>query len=135
MCVGDIGIRRRSPSARRGASDGLMFSHVGWSELVLLAVVGLVVFGPDRLPKAASDAVRALRELRAMARGAAADLKAELGPEMADLDLASLHPRRLVASVLDDDEGPGPARPASRPRVMTPALVPGQPAPYDADAT
>jgi len=111
-----------------------MFSHVGWSELVLLAVVGLVIFGPDRLPKAAADAVRALRELRAMARGAAADLKAELGPEMADLDLASLHPRRLVASVLDDD-GPAPAKPTGRAQVMTPALAPGQPAPYDADAT
>ena len=112
-----------------------MFSHVGWSELVVLAVVGLIVFGPDRLPKAASDAVRALRELRAMARGAAADFKAELGPEMADLDLASLHPRRLVASVLDDDEPAAASRPVSRPQPLTPALVPGQPPPYDADAT
>jgi sec-independent protein translocase protein TatB len=111
-----------------------MFNHVGWSELLVLAVVGLVIFGPDRLPKAAADAVRALRELRKLARGAAADLKAELGPEMADLDLASLHPRRLVASVLDDEE-PAGVKPVSRPQAMTPALVPGQPPPYDADAT
>src|SRR5947199_5460604 len=112
-----------------------MFSHVGWSELLVLAVIGLVIFGPDRLPKAAADAARALRQLRSLARGAAADLKAELGPEMADLDLASLHPRRLVASVLDDDEaGAVDVRPMSRPQVMTPALAPGQAPPYDADA-
>ena len=109
-----------------------MFSHVGWSELALLAVVGLVIFGPDRLPKAASDAVRALRELRAMARGAAADLKAELGPEMADLDLASLHPRRLVGSILDEGE----QVPAPLPGVAaSPTLPPGETPPYDVDAT
>jgi sec-independent protein translocase protein TatB len=113
-----------------------MFSHVGWSELLVLAVVGLVVFGPDRLPKAAADAVRAVRQFRTLARGAAADLKAELGPEIADLDLASLHPRRIVASVLDDDEPVTSVAPVSRPQVMAPAaLGPGEPPPYDADAT
>ncbi|MBV9096651.1 MAG: twin-arginine translocase subunit TatB [Frankiaceae bacterium] len=112
-----------------------MFSHVGWSELVVLAVVGLVIFGPDRLPKAAADAVRAVRQLRTLARGAAADLKAELGPEIADLDLASLHPRRIVASVLDDNDEPAAAMPASRAPAMAPALGPGEQPPYDADAT
>jgi len=115
-----------------------MFNHVGWSELLVLAVVGLVVFGPERLPKAAADAVRAVRQLRNLARGAAADLKAELGPEMAELDLASLHPRRLVASVLDDDEpavlGSSPSS-LARPPVLAAALAPGQAPPYDADAT
>jgi len=108
-----------------------MFSHVGWSELLVLAVVGLVVFGPDRLPKAIADGVRAVRQLRTLARGAAADLKAELGPEMADLDLASLHPRRIVASVFDDDDA---AKPVSRAQALAPAAAPGQ-TPYDADAT
>jgi sec-independent protein translocase protein TatB len=116
-----------------------MFNHVGWSELLVLAVVGLVVFGPERLPKAAADAVRAVRQLRNLARGAAADLKAELGPEMAELDLASLHPRRLVASVLDDDDEPVVlgSSPSSlaRPPVLAAALAPGQAPPYDADAT
>jgi len=112
-----------------------MFSHVGWSELLVLAVVGLVIFGPDRLPKAAADAVRAVRQLRTLARGAAADLKAELGPEIADLDLASLHPRRIVASVLDDDEPAAATAPVSRAHVMAPALGPGEQPPYDADAT
>jgi len=111
-----------------------MFSHVGWGELALLAIVGLVIFGPDRLPKVISDAARALRELRKMARGAADDIKAELGPEMADLDLASLHPRRLVSSFLDDDPDPGVPAPLPEP-VPAEGLEPGETPPYDLDAT
>jgi sec-independent protein translocase protein TatB len=107
-----------------------MFDHLGWSELIVLAIVGLIVLGPDRLPKAASDAAKMLRQLRAMARNATADLKSELGPEMADLDLASLHPRRLVSSALwDDDETPTPPTRSYIP------LTPGEKPPYDADAT
>jgi sec-independent protein translocase protein TatB len=108
-----------------------MFHNLGWSELVLLAVLGLLIFGPDRLPKVASDAVRMLRELRTMARGAAADLKAELGPEMADLDLASLHPRRIVGSFLTDDDV-AEARPGT---VTAGVLAAGETPPYDTDAT
>jgi sec-independent protein translocase protein TatB len=109
-----------------------MFSDVGWGELLVLALVGLVIFGPDRLPKAAADAARMLRQLRAMAKNATADLKAELGPEMADLDLASLHPRRMVQGIWDDEAGPDATTAA--PRRAKP-LGPGEPPPYDADAT
>ena len=109
-----------------------MFHNIGWSELVVLGVLGLLIFGPERLPKVASDAVRMLRELRTMARGAAADLKAELGPEMADLDLASLHPRRIVGSILDDEE---PGLPAPLPTATAAVLAPGEKPPYDLDAT
>jgi sec-independent protein translocase protein TatB len=105
-----------------------MFDHLGWSELIVLAIVGLIILGPDRLPKAASDAAKMLRQLRAMARNATADLKAELGPEMADLDLASLHPRRFVQSVLDDEGEPYRGREPS-------TLAAGEQPPYDDDAT
>jgi sec-independent protein translocase protein TatB len=108
-----------------------MFHNIGWTELLVLGVIGLIIFGPDRLPKAASDAVRMLRELRTMARGAAADLKAELGPEMADLDLASLHPRRIVGTILNDDQ----QVPAGLPAPTATALLPGEVPPYDPDAT
>src|SRR3954468_14719972 len=105
-----------------------MFNQIGWSELIVLAIVGLVVLGPERLPQGAAHAARMLRQLRAMARSATADLKAELGPEMADLDLASLHPRRMMQSVLDDDEEPYSGR------QPTP-LAAGEQPPYDQDAT
>jgi sec-independent protein translocase protein TatB len=73
-----------------------MFNNLGLPEILLLAVIGLLVFGPERLPKAAADAGRFLRQLRQMARNATNELKTELGPEFAELDIASLHPRRLV---------------------------------------
>jgi sec-independent protein translocase protein TatB len=107
-----------------------MFDHLGWSELIVLAIVGLIVLGPDRLPKAASDATKMLRQLRTMARNATADIKAELGPEMADIDLASLHPKRMLSDAFwDDDDKPVPPTKTYAP------LTPGEAPPYDAEAT
>jgi|SRR5437660_3226900 len=111
-----------------------MFDHVGWGELMVLAIVGLVVLGPDRLPKAAADAAKWLRELRRMARNATQDIKAELGPEMADLDLASLHPRRIMSSALWDDDDPRFPAPTPPTRAYVPLSADETP-PYDADAT
>lgn len=111
-----------------------MFDHVGWSELIVLAVVGLVVLGPDRLPKAAADAAKWLRELRKMARNATQDIKAELGPEMADLDLASLHPRRIVSSALWDEDESETAVTTAPTRAYVP-LASDESPPYDAEAT
>jgi sec-independent protein translocase protein TatB len=108
-----------------------MFGNLGWEEVLVLAVLGLVIFGPDRLPKAIGDAARMLRELRAMARGAATDLKSELGPELADLDLRGLHPRRLVEDIFNEDD------PSATPRQRraSVALEAGERPPYDDDAT
>jgi sec-independent protein translocase protein TatB len=113
-----------------------MFNGLGWEEVLLLAIIGLVIFGPERLPKAAQDLGRLLRQLRTMARGAASDLRAELGPEMADIDLRSLHPRRFVEDALfgDDDESADSAGEDSVPAAQV-ALAPGERPPYDADAT
>lgn len=108
-----------------------MFNNLGWEEILLLAVIGLIIFGPERLPRAAQDASRLLRQLRTMARGAANDLKAELGPEMADLDLRSLHPRRFVEDALfGDDEASTAATP-----LVSATLGENEPPPYDSDAT
>jgi sec-independent protein translocase protein TatB len=109
-----------------------VLGNLGWEEVLLLAVLGLIIFGPNRLPKAAADAAKMLRELRTMARGAASDLKAELGPELADIDLRGLHPRRFVEDALfGDDE---PTADGSR-RLAAAALEPGERPPYDPDAT
>jgi sec-independent protein translocase protein TatB len=81
-----------------------MFGNLGLPEILLLAVVGLIVFGPERLPRAARDAGKVIRQLRAMSQQAMDDVKGELGPEFTDLDLRSLHPRRLIANHLMGDE-------------------------------
>lgn len=83
-----------------------MFDGVGWGELVVLLLIGLFVFGPDRLPKAARDAARLLRQLRQMATGVRNDIRSELGPELADLDLRTLHPKTFVRKHLLEDDDP-----------------------------
>ena len=75
------------------------------TKLLVLAVIALVVFGPHELPKIASQAGRALRDLRRIAEGAKADLREGLGPEFQDFDFEDLNPRRFVQKHLLDDMG------------------------------
>ena len=110
-----------------------MLGGLGWPEAAVLLLLALFVFGPDRLPGMAQDAGRNLRKLRLYLKGMTADLKAELGPEVADLDLRSLHPREFVRKHLLEDEPDDlvPAVVGARRAV----LLPGEPAPWDPDTT
>src|SRR5580698_4618427 len=81
--------------------------NIGPLELLVLAFVGLVVLGPDRLPGLARDAARMIRTLRELANGARTQLREELGPEFADIDLRSLNPRTAITqALLGDDVDP-----------------------------
>jgi sec-independent protein translocase protein TatB len=79
-----------------------MFGMSPW-HIAVLVVVGLVVFGPDKLPGMIKDLGKALRQVRAQAQTMQEDLKSELGPEVGDLDLRSLHPRTFVEKHLFGD--------------------------------
>ncbi|HKA98991.1 MAG TPA: sec-independent translocase, partial [Streptosporangiaceae bacterium] len=57
------------------------------TKLLVLAVLAIVIFGPEQLPRIASQAGRALRDLRRLAEGARNDLREGLGPEFADFDV------------------------------------------------
>jgi sec-independent protein translocase protein TatB len=120
-------------------------------KLLLLAVLALVVFGPNELPKMAAKAGRALRDLRRIAEGAQADLRDGLGPEFSDFSLDDLNPRRFVQNHLLsepkrsdlDPAGPGGADldeagldegdPGDR--AAASASVTDGPSPYDSEAT
>jgi sec-independent protein translocase protein TatB len=116
-----------------------VLNNLGWEEVLLLAVIGLIVFGPERLPKAAADLGRLIRQLRNMARGAASDLRAELGPEMADVPLRSLHPKRFVQdAIFGNEPGAKPGGSAGSQSLVPPApvaLEANERPPYDPDAT
>ena len=112
-----------------------MLESLGWGEVLVLLVLALFVFGPERLPGMAAEAGKSLRKLRLHVKGMTDDLKSELGPELGDVDLASLHPRTFVQKHLfsdDDDLDPAVDRPRSR--AGTP-LAPDEPAPWDPDTT
>lgn len=80
--------------------------NIGPLEFMVLAVIGLIVLGPDRLPGLARDAARMLRTLRDMATGARQQLREELGPEFADVDLRNLNPRTAVQRAVFGDDVP-----------------------------
>src|SRR5215471_16680634 len=72
-------------------------------KLLVLAVVALVVFGPNELPKIAAQAGRALRDLRQIAEAAMNELRDGLGPELADFEIEDLNPTRLAHKHLFGD--------------------------------
>jgi sec-independent protein translocase protein TatB len=72
-------------------------------KLLVLAVIALVVFGPDELPKIAAQAGRTLRDLRQIAEGAKNDLRDGLGPEFTGFDIEDLNPKRLAYKHLFGD--------------------------------
>ena len=74
------------------------------TKLLFLAVIALLVFGPKELPKIASQAGRALRDLRRIAEGAKEDLREGLGPEFEEFDFDDLNPRRFVQKHLLDEQ-------------------------------
>jgi sec-independent protein translocase protein TatB len=127
-----------------------MFNIGPW-ELLVLAFVGVIVLGPERLPGLARDAANVLRQLRDMATGARNQLKNELGPEFSDVDLQALrdlrglNPRTAISRPLlgdDEDAGvaatPPPAAPQPPPPPRPAAQQPlgrGDKAPFDPDAT
>jgi sec-independent protein translocase protein TatB len=74
-------------------------------KLLVLAVIALVVFGPDELPKIAAQAGRALRDLRQIAESAENDLREGLGPELADFKIEDLNPKRFVQKHLNAEQG------------------------------
>jgi sec-independent protein translocase protein TatB len=80
---------------------------IGFGEFLAIALIALLVFGPDRLPQMAADAARLIRELRRMASGARRELAESLGPEFGDLNVSDLNPstfvRRHLLDGLDED--------------------------------
>lgn len=90
-----------------------MFANVGWGEMLVLVVVGLVVLGPERLPGAIRWSANALRQARDYLSGVTSQLREDLGPEFDDLrgplselqKLRGMTPRAaLTKHLLDGDD-------------------------------
>ncbi|GAA2580688.1 hypothetical protein GCM10010399_08050 [Dactylosporangium fulvum] len=61
--------------------------------LIALIVAGLLIFGPNRLPKAISDGLRMVHKVRQMAYNMTDDLHREFGIDVRPEDL---HPKTLL---------------------------------------
>jgi sec-independent protein translocase protein TatB len=129
-----------------------MFANVGWGEMLVLVIAGLVILGPERLPGAIRWTSSALRQARDYISGATSQLREDLGPEFEDLreplselnKLRGMTPRAaLTKHLLDGDDSvftgrfDDPVTPPVRPVTPPLAATPEPPAttPFDTDAT
>lgn len=79
---------------------------MGAPELLVLGILAIIVFGPDKLPGMARKAAKAISYVRQMAGTAQDQLKSELGPEFDDLDFRDLNPKTFVQKHLFSDVDP-----------------------------
>jgi sec-independent protein translocase protein TatB len=140
-----------------------MFANVGWGEMLVLVVVGLVVLGPERLPGAIRWTADAVRQARDYLSGMTSQLREDIGPEFDDLreplsqlqKLRGMTPRAALTKHLFDGDDflftgrfdrPSPDRPPpdklngvpSAPTAAAPSAVEGLAEgapPFDSDAT
>ena len=87
-----------------------MFFDFGAGELIGLAILAMILIGPERLPNFAVDAAKFVKRIREMASKATEELKENLGPGFEDLKPTDLNPKSFIkkqlSNVLDDDESP-----------------------------
>ncbi len=120
-----------------------MFANVGWGEMLVLVVVGLVILGPERLPGAIRWTANALRQARDYLSGVTSQLREDLGPEFDDLrvplselqKLRGMTPRAALTKHLLDGDDSFFTGNFDRPRNGAPVDPPGPPAGPSAAAT
>lgn len=108
---------------------------VGLPEMAVIALVAVLVFGPDKLPEFSRQAGRFLHRLKVFATGARDELRAELGPEFKDLELRDLDPRTVVRKHIVEAMEEAEAEVAQPKRRGLRPLGDGEVPPYDAEAT
>lgn len=82
-----------------------MIFDIGALELVVLIVVGMLLFGPEKLPKMIQDVASFIRKVRNFSDSARDDIRKEMGPEFKDFEFQDLNPKRFAQKhVMDNDD-------------------------------
>ncbi|WP_405788620.1 sec-independent translocase [Streptomyces sp. NBC_01367] len=81
-----------------------MFNDIGALELVTIVVLGILVFGPDKLPKVIQDVTGFIRKVRAFSDSAKQDIRSELGPDFKDFEFEDLNPKTFIRKQLTENE-------------------------------
>ncbi|GAA5017546.1 Sec-independent protein translocase protein TatB [Streptomyces siamensis] len=79
-----------------------MFFDMGPLEVLAIAVIAVVVLGPEKLPRAIQEVSAVIRKIRSLSQSAQTEIRNELGPEFADFDLQDLNPRALARKAVSD---------------------------------
>ncbi len=86
--------------------------NIGAGEFATLAVLALILIGPDKLPEVAKQAAKFLQKIRNLANNATVELRENLGPGFEDLQPSDLHPKKFIAKHLDTISGESEIREA-----------------------
>ena len=79
-----------------------MFFDFGAGEILGLAILGMMLVGPERLPKLAAEAAQWVKKLRGLASTATSELRENLGPGYEDLTVADLNPKKFISKHLNE---------------------------------
>jgi len=74
--------------------------NIGWTEFLVIAMIGLIVFGPERLPEMSAQFAKFIKTMRTKASEATAELTGSVDTKaVTDLakDLRGLTPRGLTS--------------------------------------
>ncbi len=99
------------------------FFGIGLFELIMIAVVALLVLGPERLPGAMREVAKWIRQLRNLS----SDFQSQFSEEFKMLD--EINPRRIINEALDPNAQPKPAPAAKPPLVQGGAMSAAAPKP------
>ncbi|MFB7914703.1 Sec-independent protein translocase subunit TatB [Streptomyces sp. NPDC056061] len=84
-----------------------MFSDVGPLELLTIAILGMLLFGPDKLPEFIRNTADLIARFRQFSEQAKQEIRSELGPDFQDFEFEDLHPKTLVRKHVLNGDGLG----------------------------
>ena len=82
--------------------------NIGWTEFLVIAMIGLIVFGPERLPEMSAQFAKFIKTMRTKAGEATAELAGSVDTKaVTDLakDLRGLTPRGLTTNAVSSVAG------------------------------
>ena len=82
--------------------------NIGWTEFLVIAMIGLIVFGPERLPEMSAQLAKFIKTMRTKAGEATAELTGSVDTKaVTDLakDLRGLTPRGLTTNAVSSVAG------------------------------
>lgn len=132
---------------------------VGAGEFLVLVILGVLLFGPEKVPELARKVARVIHYVRTVANNAQSTIRTELGPGYEDFDISD--PKSFIRKHLMDEMDPmladvrreldestaamrdatdqlrqqGPGSPVTAAVVAARATAPDSPAPFDTEAT
>lgn len=89
-----------------------MFDNIGWGEILVLIIIAVIIFGPERLPELIKDVRAAIYAARKAINNARAELDGNFGEEFTELrepiskaaEWGRMGPRKAVTKALFDDD-------------------------------